>query len=286
VIKYPGGTAGFGYSSEVWGNLSSAILDINYLYLVCFLIWSRIRKATSSCNPFIGNKHWMTCKHSDESWERFDKPLKRKFRLNGRKEISITIMNHIQLTEEPPMAPNLRWLLKWLRTLSKTRRIYDWFAEAAWDDDHKDLSEVLIFIIHQQSRFILKYSSHLISHSRYVCVCFLCSWNNPMDPSAQIREGVRAWEWRLYGDVVLCIQSIGGLSFFFFFFSKNLLLFFLSFFLLLVQGQVFRMWIASYLESRGRHGVSQEVIKLATWQYIPLSGICVFDGYKSCTGIL
>ncbi|PLW06507.1 hypothetical protein PCANC_25256 [Puccinia coronata f. sp. avenae] len=32
--------------------------------------------------------------------------------------------------------------------------------------------------------------------------------------------------------------------------------------------------------------VSQEVIKIATRQYIPLNGICVFDGYRSATGIL
>lgn len=32
--------------------------------------------------------------------------------------------------------------------------------------------------------------------------------------------------------------------------------------------------------------VSQEVIKIATRQYIPLNGICVFDGHRSATGIL
>jgi len=32
--------------------------------------------------------------------------------------------------------------------------------------------------------------------------------------------------------------------------------------------------------------VSQEVIKLATRQYVPMNGVCIFDGYKSSTGIL
>ncbi|KAI7957294.1 hypothetical protein MJO28_004389 [Puccinia striiformis f. sp. tritici] len=32
--------------------------------------------------------------------------------------------------------------------------------------------------------------------------------------------------------------------------------------------------------------VSQEIIKLITGQYIPINGICIFDGYKSSTGIL
>ncbi|POV93939.1 hypothetical protein PSTT_17114, partial [Puccinia striiformis] len=32
--------------------------------------------------------------------------------------------------------------------------------------------------------------------------------------------------------------------------------------------------------------VSQEIVKLITGQYIPINGICIFDGYKSSTGIL
>ncbi|WAR56167.1 hypothetical protein PtB15_7B12 [Puccinia triticina] len=32
--------------------------------------------------------------------------------------------------------------------------------------------------------------------------------------------------------------------------------------------------------------VAQEVIKLTTGQYIPMNGICIFDGYRSTTGIL